>query len=357
MARRGKGLLFAPRRKKRLGCLMLSLLLFLALALVLALNSVNNRHVTLLKQDVTVLGLHQDLEGFRVLHLSDLHAARFGEGQQRVRDLLRYERYDAVCLTGDMVGKSGNAEPLMELIALVPEGVPVFLIAGDDDPQAKGALKPDYAARAESAGAIWLDSPRYLEKGGRKVWFVPASLYLQDLSAARFASDERRQQLTGGGIGLSPDDELALQQTDYQLEILAKAEGARKLMHDEDAYVLLSHFPLDAERMANLRPPREGEEERKANFPGKVSLVLAGHWNNGQWRLPFLGALWVPSGTHGLSGWLPDDKAVSGLITVHGLNQYISPGLGASGAYPWQPFRLFNRPAVTILKLSAKVAL
>lgn len=335
---------------------MLGLLFFLGLSLVLLLNFVNNHHVTLLKETVTVLGLQDELEGFSILHLSDLHAARFGEAQSRVRALLRYERYDAVCLTGDMVGVSGDTAPLMELLAVFPEEVPVFLVAGDNDPPVSGSVKPDYAAQAEAAGAIWLDSPRYIEKGGRRVWFVPASLYLRDLAAARFASEERRQQLLGGGIGASPEDELALRQTDYQLELLARAEGARKLMHGEDAYVLLSHFPLDAESMANLRQTWE-EEPRQANFPGRVSLVLAGHWNNGQWRLPLIGALRVPSSSQGLSGWLPDDRSVSGLITIHGLNQYISPGLGASGAYPWQPFRLFNRPEMTVLKLSAKAAL
>lgn len=335
---------------------MLVLLLVLVLGLGLGLNAVNNRHVSLLKQDVTVLGLHKALEGVTILHISDLHGAQFGEAQSRVRQLLRYERIHAVCLTGDMVGRSGNVTPLLELLAVLPADVPVYLIAGDDDPAALDGPKPAYARQAEAAGAIWLDSPQYLEMGGRKLWFAPASLYLRNLDAAAFAAQERRQQLVALGPELSDQDARALSLVDYQLDIQQRTQEARSLMSPQDAYVLLSHFPLDAQSIADLHQGEAGQRQA-VNFPGQVSLVLAGHWNNGQWRLPLLGAIRVPSGSQGLQGWLPDDQAISGLLTIHGLNQYISPGLGSSGAYPWQPFRLFNRPEMTLLRLSAQVTL
>lgn len=340
---------------------MVFVVLFLLFVLVLALNFVNNGHVSLIKQDVTVLGLDKALEGFTILHLSDLHGARFGEAQSRVRELLRLEGYKAVCLTGDMVGKGGDAGPLLELLDVFPDDVPVYLIGGDNDPaplvtRAHGSpeVKADYIVQAEQAGAIYLDSPQSIELGKRRLWFVPASLYLTDLAAAEMALSERKAQLEGSAEVATPDGAQALRAVAYQLEVLARTQEAKAQMDAKDSYVLLSHFPLDAEAIINLHTG-EQEQKRAVNFPGTASLVLAGHWNNGQWRLPLIGALRVPAGSQGLQGWLPDDKAISGLAVVHGVPEYISPGLGSSGAYPWQPFRLFNRPEMTLLKLSSKI--
>ena len=361
MGSRRDRLLFAPRRKRHPGCLMNILLFFFALALVMGLNFVNNSHATLVHQPVTVAGMAQVYEGFPILHLSDLHAARFGEAQQRIRQLIRLENYRAVCLTGDMVGRSGDVQPLLDLLALFPDDVPVFLIAGDDDPEAirgrhvgGGEVKADFIRRAEEAGAIYLDSPHNVVYQGRNIWFSPASLYTTDLRAAAFALQERRDELIASRSD-APDDAAALRVVDYQLDVLARADEARKEMKPDDCYVLLSHVPLDGTAVAGLH---EGERlERKAvNFPGTVSLILAGHWNNGQWRLPLIGPVYVPKGDIGLRGWLPDDREVSGLAMVYAVPEYISPGLGTSGAYPWwMPFRLFNRPQLTLIKLTARI--
>lgn len=361
MGRKRDRLLFAPRRKRHPGCLMNILLLFFVLALVFGLNHVNNGHATLLHQPVTVAGMASAYEGFPILHLSDLHAARFGEAQQRIRQLIRLENYRAVCLTGDMVGRSGDVQPLLDLLAQLPTDVPVFLIAGDDDPEAilsrhvgTGEVKADFIRQAEEAGAIYLDSPYKVVYEGRNVWFSPASLYTTDLRAAAFALAERRSELVAGGAD-TPDGAAALRAVEYQMDVLARADEARKEMKPDDCYILLSHVPLDATAVSGLH---EGERlQRKAvNFPGTVSLILAGHWNNGQWRLPLVGPVYVPSGEVGLRGWLPGDREVSGLAMVYAVPEYISPGLGTSGAYPWwMPFRLFNRPQLTLIKLTARI--
>lgn len=353
-------LLFAPRRKRRPGCLMVSLLLVFLLGLGFALNALNNGYPGLLQETVRLPDLDDALEGFRILHLSDLHAAEFGQAQERVRRLLRDNTFQAVCLTGDMVGLSGNVGPLLDLLDVFPDDVPVYLIAGDNDPQplemkahGSSAVKADYILAAEQHGAVYLDSPQKITSGKSTVWFSPASLYTTDLQAAEFALTQRKAELEASGEANMPDGGAALRMVDHQLQMLALTREASALMRPQDTYILLGHYPLDANTISQLH---QGEREtRKAvNFPGSVSLILAGHWNNGQWRLPFVGPLWVPGSMMGLQGWLPGDGAISGMAVVHGVYEYISPGLGASGAYPWQPMRLINKPQMTILKLSAK---
>ena len=358
-ARRNR-LLFASRRKSRPGCLMFVLLLAFLLGLGFGLNALNNGYPGLVQETVRLPGLDEDLEGFRILHISDLHAAEFGTAQERVKRLLGDQNYQAVCLTGDMVGLSGNTQPLLDLLDIFPDDVPVFLIAGDNDPpplemKAHGdsAVKADFVLAAEEHGAVYLDSPYQVTRGKRTIWFSPSILYTTDLEAAEFSLTQRKADLQASGEVYTPDGGAAARLVDYQLETLARSREAAALMRPEDMTILLGHFPLDDTAISQLH---QGEREaRKAvNFPGTVSLVLAGHWNNGQWRLPFGGPLRVPGSMLGLRGWLPGDDAISGLALVYAVYEYISPGLGASGAYPWQPFRLLNKPQMTILKLSSR---
>ncbi|MDO4741678.1 MAG: hypothetical protein Q4A66_13505, partial [Eubacteriales bacterium] len=60
--------------------------------------------------------------------------------------------------------------------------------------------------------------------------------------------------------------------------------------------------------------------------------------------------IWVPE-----LGWFPDDHVVSGLSYLVGIPQHISPGLGASTAYPYMPGRLYNSPTVSIIYLTTKL--
>lgn len=69
----------------------------------------------------------------------------------------------------------------------------------------------------------------------------------------------------------------------------------------------------------------------------RVSLILAGHYCAGQWRIPQVGALYCPA-----FGWFPEDSLIVGLNYLSGIPQYISPGLGASPYYSLQPGRLFQ---------------
>ncbi|NLC32204.1 MAG: hypothetical protein GX781_02780 [Clostridiales bacterium] len=363
MTKRRNRPLFAPQKKKHPGCLMGFLIFLFSLLLVFGLNAVNNSYVTLLKQQISVPAMAQSYEGFSILHLSDLHGASFGEKQERLFSQIRLEKYQAVCLTGDMLGKSKNVQPLLDLLDRLPDDIPIFIIAGDDDPEPlnrlsdKSDVKAGYIAKAEEKGAIYLDSPQKINYQGKNIWFSPAQLFLTDLKAASFALLEHKSELETRALAetLTAQEQSSLYGVEYQLGILAKLDEARLEMEPDDLYVLLSHFPLDATDVASLHTG-ERLDRKSVNFPGSVSLILAGHWNNGQWRLPFIGPVYIPSGKLGLRGWMPGDDEVSGLATVYAVPQYISPGLGNSDAYPWwMPMRLFNRPQMTLLTLTKKL--
>ena len=141
MARRKNEYLFAPQREKRshLGAwLAVFMLLAAVVAAVWLTNRGVNQKLTLETEKVHVMGLDKAFEGFTILHISDLHASGLGDDLSQWKSLLNGKNYHAVVLSGDMVGQSGDDEPLLTLIHnlnTLREGVPIYFVAGDEDPE------------------------------------------------------------------------------------------------------------------------------------------------------------------------------------------------------------------------------
>ena len=113
-----------------------------------------------------------------------------------------------------------------------------------------------------------------------------------------------------------------------------------------DIQVVLTHTPLSEEYVSDLVSWTDKEDLFSMRY---ASLILAGHYNGGQWRLPFGGAIYVPE-----LGWFPDGEQVQGLSYLNGIPQYISPGLGSDPHYEHQPGRIFNSPVITRITLTRK---
>ena len=152
------------------------------------LNITVSRRVQLQEIKLTVLNLPEDLENFSILHLSDLHGARFGEGQKAIETALGTTRYSCVVMTGDMLGEDGDVQPLLELVALMPKDTPKFLIPGDTDgpaveTKAHSSLSvyTDWADRLIAAGVKIVDKPVLITREKGRIWFVPEELYALDL--------------------------------------------------------------------------------------------------------------------------------------------------------------------------------
>ncbi len=355
MRQQGGRRLFSPRRRRHVGCLTVVLLLFAALALVLSLNGLSNRFVRLETRRVTVLNLPKTLEKFTVLHLSDLHGARLGNEQENLRKALDKESFQAVALTGDMVGRGGDTEPLMELLTLLPEGVPVFLIAGDGDPapllrtpHGDSEVKAEYIRRAEAMGAVYLEAPFRMTHEEQTVWFCPGDLFLYDLPSARNALAVQVETLRSSENAYDPEIGAQLRFAEHRLKVTEQALEATEAMKPGDVIIALMHHPPG--------PGILGELSLSSREGGKPSpsLFLAGGFNNGQIRLPGLGPVFIPRQGDGRGGLFPGDEGFTGLSIIKGFPLYISPGLGVSDYYPL-PLRLFNRPGATLLELTAQM--
>ena len=334
------------------------IVLLVALIATFVMNHLNNTRVHLVEQNVTVNDLPSALEGFRILHISDLHGASFGEGQKYLTQVIASKTYRAVCITGDVTGENGDYTAFIELIDALPMDVPIYFISGDQDPadlsaevKEEGGALADFIIEAQAHGAIYLDCPQKLTVGSPNIWFSPESLYTYNLDGSERSLNSRQAEL----LAEEPSEarEAALSAIDYQLDRIKRVRDARMEMLSTDTHIALTHYPLGRTALINLRDSISIDEE---GFVESVSLLLSGHFVGGQWRLPGVGAVYVPPATGlGNNGWLPGDSGVVGLSYSLGITQYISPGLSTSDDVPLPSFRLFNTPTVTILRLTSKL--
>ena len=291
-------------------------------------------------------------------HIYEVDLREVCQNQERLWAAVRSQKFDIVCVTGDVTGRDGDVTAFLKLIDLFQGFAPVYFIPGDEDPvpllstpHGYNNAKAEYILRAEAQGAIYLDAPQKIVRGNGVIWLCPEWIYSLDADASETALNARRSELLGQAE--SEARQAALIAVEYQLDQLRRVREARREITSGDIHIALTHHPLQLSAMENLQ---EFTQTDNASYVRTVSLVLAGHYVNGQWRLPWVGPVRVPeSAGLGQNGWFPGDRGVSGLSYFLGIPQYISPGLGASAAIGLPPFRLFNTPAVTILNLTVKL--
>ena len=333
--------------------------IFCVVVVVIAVVIMHNSNVRVIEEEIQVVGLPRELEGYTILHLSDLHAASFGENQQMLTRALTGISYDMVAMTGDMVGKSEKSGPLLALIDALPSNKRIFLIPGDSDPLPEiesprltattlgGRILADYILRAGEYGATYLDAPRAIKIGTATIWVSPAWQIGLNIAQTQQAL---AQQAGLTRLRAAAGDEEAiieLPQLEYrQAQLLAMAQSAGA-MQPNDYHIALAHQPPNPQDMrVNI------DSEASKTFLISADLVLAGHYCGGLWRLPFLGAaIYIPAPGTPRYGWFPSPDMVDGMRSAEGIHVYTSPGLGNTDAILLPKVRFFNAPSVTLIRL------
>ena len=335
---------------------LVGIALLLALMVLLQGNS-----LTVDEQEVTMVGLPEELEGYRILLLSDLNGRRFGDEQATILREIGTLDYDAVFIVGDMVGRGGDPEPFYELLEGLPSSRPVYFIAGDSDPQpvldttrditgtVEQMVLADWILGAIERGATYVDAPVELEVGNASIWISPADML--NLNASELADtceEQMLQEQEGTVLGLQSDHD-TLPSTTYRYKRAQRLLQAVNSMTATDVHISLAHEPPSDEFLsASATHASSGEK-----YLTQPSLVLAGHYCGGVWRLPGLGAFYIPSSTADRHGWFPAQEDVQGLSNAGGTQMYITAGLSTTGSAPLMFFRFLNRPQISIIELTA----
>lgn len=337
------------------------LIVLAAFALMAIGVMLNNSNLTISEQTVTVVGLPDDMEGYRIVVLSDMNARRFGDSQSLLLRTLNGIKYDAIFCLGDMVGKGGNAQPFWEFLEGLKNPEKVYFICGDSDPgpylkSARGTegvlsqlILEDWILGAIERGANFVDAPVSIPVKNSVLWVSPATMLNLEASSTLAAwQDQTEQEEDGVRSGITTDYN-QLPVTTYRRKLAQQLYDAQRAMSATDIHISLAH-EAPTEEYLYTSEDHNGQGERFLSSP---ELLLAGHYCGGVWRIPFVGAFYVPDKTLPRGGWFPAQANVAGLSAVGSTQVYITKGLSTSGSVPLMPFRLFNAPEVSVLTLTS----
>lgn len=253
-----------------------------------------NNSLTVSRYSVSPDNLSEGFNGYRIVHISDLHNKDFGE---RLAEQIASLEPDIIVITGDIIDSySTKTEIAVEFIEKAADIAPVYFVTGNHESR----LPEEYAflrAEMEKNGVTVLDGKTVsLEKNGEKISLTGIN------------------DTTFFGSHVLNEDEILFGEALSSLA--AQAEG--------EVGILLSHRPELLDVYA------------KNGF----DLVFCGHAHGGQIRLPFIGGLFSPG-----QGLFPE--YTEGIYESGETSMIVSRGLGNS----FFPFRIGNRPQIVVCEL------
>ena len=235
----------------------------------------------------------KELDGFRILQLSDTHDAEIGDDNSGLIAAIAAAGPDIIVITGDLIDSHRTDIPrALSLAARAAEIAPTYYVNGNHEALIGG----DYEILAEGLKASGVT---VLENASVTISRGESSFRLTGLTDIGFLSG-------------SVDEKIAAME--YTLTDLT----------GEGLDVVLSHRPELVESYA----------------AAEAELVFCGHAHGGQFRLPFIGGIIAPG-----QGLFPEYDA--GLYEIGGTSMIVSRGIGNSII----PIRFNNRPELVITEL------
>ncbi len=237
----------------------------------------------------------QGFEGFRIAQVSDLHNAEFGEGNEKLIQLLSQTDPDVIVITGDLIdSRHTDIEIALDFARQAIKLAPVYYVSGNHE--ARVREYEDLKMGLAEAGVVILEN--------------------QNVQITR----------EGESITLMGIDDPSFQE-DYLFgdsESVAR-QAIDDLQNESEGYtILLSHRP----------------ELFDLYVDTGMDLVFSGHAHGGQFRLPFVGGLVAPN-----QGFFP--KFDEGRFTEENTTMIVSRGVGNSII----PIRFNNRPEIVLVTL------
>lgn len=276
------------------GCLTALIILALIAAAAAFLIKDSRDDLEISRYEVKSQKLPESFDGFKIVQLSDLHGAEFGEDGMGLVEKVKELEPDIIALTGDFVTDEGDLAAVKKLAGRLTELCPVYFVSGNH----------------EFGSGLAVKVRNILERAGVKY-----------LSNEYLTISRGEDEILLGGV----EDPLAY------ADMLSPDELAQK-MNDAapDAFkLLLGHRNYWMTEYPEL----------------PVDLIFCGHAHGGLIRTPGVGGL---IGTD--RRLFPDFDA--GEYNNGRYTLIVSRGLGNSVPIP----RVFNRPEIVCVELSSAYA-
>lgn len=276
------------------GCLTALIILALIAAAAAFLIKDSRDDLEISRYEVKSQKLPESFDGFKIVQLSDLHGAEFGEDGMELVEKVKELEPDIIALTGDFVTDEGDLAAVEKLAARLTELCPVYFVSGNH----------------EFGSGLAVKVRNILERAGVKY-----------LSNEYLTISRGEDGILLGGV----EDPLAY------ADMLSPDELAQK-MNDAapDAFkILLGHRNYWMTEYPEL----------------PVDLIFCGHAHGGLIRIPGVGGL---IGTD--RRLFPDFDA--GQFNNGRYTLIVSRGLGNSVSIP----RVLNRPEIVCVELTRAYA-
>ncbi len=258
-----------------------------------------NKALELNTHSVVSEKIPKPFDGYRIVHISDLHSEVFGKGNSKLTNTVKEAKPDIIVITGDIVDcrryldcKQTNIDRAVDFLKKAVKIAPCYYVTGNHEAYLTEEKRKELERRITETGTeILHDKETVIKRGNDKISLV----------------------------GMD----------DWQYTVLMDTEEAvteQPSGHcDSDTFrILLSHRPEFFDIYKSVG----------------VDLVLAGHAHGGQMRIPFAGGLYAPD-----QGFFPE--YVEGMYCEDGTYMVVSRGAGNSII----PLRVNNRPEVIVAVL------
>ena len=241
--------------------------------------------------------LPESFEGYRIVHVSDLHNAQLGKENEKLLMMIRESEPDMIAITGDLIdSRNTNVDIALQFVQEAAKIAPCYYVTGNHEARIK---EYDELKNAMAAAGVVI-----LEDAQTEICILGESITVIGVDDPSFQTSY-----------LFGDEEAVMSSKLKELH-----------MDGEEFTILLSHRP----------------ELFATYVEHDVDVVLSGHAHGGQFRLPFIGGIVAPN-----QGLFP--KYDAGIYTKDSTNMLVSRGIGNSIL----PLRINNRPEVILIELSS----
>ena len=255
-----------------------------------------NTDLEIYKYNVKSEDIPSEFDNFRIVQISDLHNAEFGENNEKLLLMLKQADADIIAITGDMIdSRNTDIDVAISFAQKAVNIAPVYYVNGNHESRVLGEYEKLKQGLTDAGVTI-------LENSSADITIGDEAITLIGINDPTF-----RMELV---------DDTMEQNIAHQLE---------DMIPDNDNYkVLLAHRP-----------------EYFDVYAGNVDLVLSGHAHGGQFRIPFIGGLVAPG-----QGFFPE--YYEGSHIKENTEMIVSRGIGNSII----PFRINNKPEIIVVELT-----
>lgn len=238
--------------------------------------------------------LPAEFDGYKIVHLSDLHGHEYGEGSEKLLSLVREQKPDLIVITGDLIDQDSQLQMIPALAKGLAAVAPTYYVTGNHEwGLGTGTVKELKNLLAQCGVMPLSNQYELLERNG-------ARMVLAGVDDPNGYADQTTPE-----------------------ELYARIENNAPGLFT----LLLAH-----------RNDRFGQYADAG-----YDFVMSGHGHGGIVRLPFVGGL-VGTNRQFFPRW------TSGIYTLGDSTLFVSRGLG-NNTVPFRGFRVFNRPELAVVTL------